>query len=747
MNKFSASIAVLVSFLLPLSLGAQTTWTSPTQVPPNGNVDSPIHTGSSAQIKTGGLSVGSFISNGITYLTGSTTIGNGYSLPRQLLSIGSYLDIYSGAANNPSAASIRASSAGNLVLNGSLAGNVYLNFDTGASTYIMGSGNTGIGTTNPTMKGTGVPKLHVFGNTGNNLALVVENAATGVNDGATLQLKTGSSGNYWQWFTRGGDLYAGVANIADYFVIKDGGAVGIGVSAPAAKLDVAGTVKATGLQITGGSPASGKVLTSDASGNATWQTATGGGTEVDTLQTVTNRGNSTTQSVTTGGLTVTGAALVGTSAGTAMVTGRQVGSTYAYNDAIFKAITDNPSGASNYYIQGVTGGVGGTTNFSVRADGQAYFAGNTGVGVSSPTQKLDVAGTVKATGLQITGGSPASGKVLTSDASGNATWQSVAGGSSGTVTSVAAGTGLTGGTITTTGTIAADTNYLQRRVSSSCAAGSSIRAIAADGTVTCETDSGITAETDTLDSVAGRGNTTTKTIVVGRVTLGGTTNGALMYDPNGDGSFWLKVGGKYLSFDATGDLTVNNGGVSIASAGTLSLGSAARQMVNLYSTTYGIGVQSNTEYFRTNSAYAWYKGGSHSSTQWDPGSGGSVLMKLSSAGDLTTTGSTYSTAFYYSSDKNLKQNIEKLDPQTSLAKVLSLQGVSFDWKKDGTHSVGLIAQDVEKVYPELVHTDASSGLKSVEYGNLVAPLIEAVKAQQKQIDSLKAEIELMKATR
>lgn len=58
----------------------------------------------------------------------------------------------------------------------------------------------------------------------------------------------------------------------------------------------------------------------------------------------------------------------------------------------------------------------------------------------------------------------------------------------GTVTSIIAGTGLTGGTITTSGTIAADTNYLQRRVSSACAAGSFIRTIEADGSVTCGID-------------------------------------------------------------------------------------------------------------------------------------------------------------------------------------------------------------------------------------------------------------------
>jgi trimeric autotransporter adhesin len=58
----------------------------------------------------------------------------------------------------------------------------------------------------------------------------------------------------------------------------------------------------------------------------------------------------------------------------------------------------------------------------------------------------------------------------------------------GTVSSITAGSGLTGGTITTSGTVAVNTAVIQSRVSASCAVGSSIRAIAADGTVTCQTD-------------------------------------------------------------------------------------------------------------------------------------------------------------------------------------------------------------------------------------------------------------------
>jgi len=80
------------------------------------------------------------------------------------------------------------------------------------------------------------------------------------------------------------------------------------------------------------------------------------------------------------------------------------------------------------------------------------------------------------------------------------------------------------------------------------------------------------------------------------------------------------------------------------------------------------------------------------------------------------------------SDERLKSDIQTLDG----SKVLQMRGVSFT--KDGQSGSGVIAQELEKVAPELVH---DGEYKSVAYGNLVGYLIENAKEQQKQIDELK----------
>lgn len=88
-----------------------------------------------------------------------------------------------------------------------------------------------------------------------------------------------------------------------------------------------------------------------------------------------------------------------------------------------------------------------------------------------------------------------------------------------------------------------------------------------------------------------------------------------------------------------------------------------------------------------------------------------------------------STGCTSSSDERLKENINPLT--NALEKILQIQAVEYNYidkkKYTGKQQVGVIAQDVEKVFPEVVKTDSETGLKSVAYDHLVAPIIEAIK--------------------
>jgi len=100
------------------------------------------------------------------------------------------------------------------------------------------------------------------------------------------------------------------------------------------------------------------------------------------------------------------------------------------------------------------------------------------------------------------------------------------------------------------------------------------------------------------------------------------------------------------------------------------------------------------------------------------------------------------------SDKRFKEKIVTVD--NALSKVLSLRGVNYYWNSkafpqknfEDKLQLGLIAQEVETVLPEVVHTDAE-GFKSVEYSKVVAVLIEAMKEQQKLIDQQKFSIKVL----
>lgn len=100
-----------------------------------------------------------------------------------------------------------------------------------------------------------------------------------------------------------------------------------------------------------------------------------------------------------------------------------------------------------------------------------------------------------------------------------------------------------------------------------------------------------------------------------------------------------------------------------------------------------------------------------------------------------STGQLNATVFNATSDANAKTDIKPIE--NALETVKQIQGVSFAWKDTGAKSYGYIAQEIEKVVPEVVSTD-EQGRKSVNYDATIAILLEAVKTLSAKIEALEA---------
>jgi hypothetical protein len=128
--------------------------------------------------------------------------------------------------------------------------------------------------------------------------------------------------------------------------------------------------------------------------------------------------------------------------------------------------------------------------------------------------------------------------------------------------------------------------------------------------------------------------------------------------------------------------------------------------------------------------------------------GGSVGINVTPSGTSGRLDCSNDVVAFSTSDKRLKENIKPLE--NSLDKVLKISGVSFDWKElteeekktihgNEGHDVGVIAQEIEEVLPEVV-TTRESGYKAVKYEKIVPLLIEAIKEQQQQINKLEEKL-------
>lgn len=109
---------------------------------------------------------------------------------------------------------------------------------------------------------------------------------------------------------------------------------------------------------------------------------------------------------------------------------------------------------------------------------------------------------------------------------------------------------------------------------------------------------------------------------------------------------------------------------------------------------------------------------------------------------LTVADSVTATAYYQSSDRNLKENITPV--QNPFALLNAIEGKHYVWKDSKQPAYGVIAQDVEKVMPEAVKA-TDKGTKTVDYSQLIAPLIEAVKQLKSNNDALQEAVHALKA--
>ena len=107
-------------------------------------------------------------------------------------------------------------------------------------------------------------------------------------------------------------------------------------------------------------------------------------------------------------------------------------------------------------------------------------------------------------------------------------------------------------------------------------------------------------------------------------------------------------------------------------------------------------------------------------------------------------GTTLADSWTVRSSRRFKTNIQPL--AGALDRVTQLQGVSYESNLDGRHEIGVIAEDVDQIVPEVVSRDPNTNqVQGVDYSRLSALLIEAVKSQQAEIQELKDQVEQLKA--
>ena len=195
-------------------------------------------------------------------------------------------------------------------------------------------------------------------------------------------------------------------------------------------------------------------------------------------------------------------------------------------------------------------------------------------------------------------------------------------------------------------------------------------------------------------------------------------------------------GGLYWTDALTSSNTVSfTGNVSITSLiANGSLGTAGQVLTTNGSNTYwstvtanGGGTSINLSANTTDTSTYYFPMSNSSSGTWSNG-----VIANTSIYFVPATGTLSATIFNSLSDLEYKTDVSKINNAVDVLK--QLDGVSFKWKETGHKSYGVIAQEVEKVLPEIV--DINNDVKSVNYQALIGFLIEAVKELSDKVEKL-----------
>jgi len=203
---------------------------------------------------------------------------------------------------------------------------------------------------------------------------------------------------------------------------------------------------------------------------------------------------------------------------------------------------------------------------------------------------------------------------------------------------------------------------------------------------------------------------------------------------NHQGSFvWADSTGADFASTAANQFNIRaQGGVRLNTDTSVFFGNQTRQMLNLWSTNYGIGVQNSAAYFRTDQEFMWYRRGSHSDTFGDPGAGGSQLMRLGINGELIIAGT-----LSQGSDRNIKQDFAAVDPREVLEKVAAMDVRSWSYTNDpACRHLGPVAQDFHAAFG--LNGDDDKHITTVDADGVA---LAAIQGLNQKVEEQRAELQ------